>query len=129
LAEVQIGKLAQDKGQSDGVKSFGQMLATDHADANQKATEIANQIGVAPPSQPSKAQKATYDKLSRLSGAAFDRQFAREMVEDHKKDISKFQREAQKKNEVGDFANQALPTLQKHLQAAEDLAGNKGASR
>lgn len=26
LAEVQMGKLAQDKGQSDAVKSFGQML-------------------------------------------------------------------------------------------------------
>jgi predicted dinucleotide-binding enzyme len=30
------------------VKSFGQMLVTDHSDANQKATAVANQIGVTP---------------------------------------------------------------------------------
>ncbi|MBV8509032.1 MAG: DUF4142 domain-containing protein, partial [Xanthobacteraceae bacterium] len=78
LAEVQMGKLAQDKGQSDGVKSFGQMLATDHSDANQKATAVANQIGVTPPTEPNAKQKALYEKMSKLSGAAFDQQFAKE---------------------------------------------------
>jgi putative membrane protein len=130
LAEVQIGKLAQDKGQSDGVKSFGQMLVTDHADANQKATAVANQIGVTPPTEPSAKQKALYDKMSKLSGDAFDQQFAREMVQDHKQDIQKYQQEAKKQNDpVGDYANQTLPTLQKHLQQAQSLTNNKSTSR
>jgi putative membrane protein len=130
LAEVQMGKLAQDKGQSDGVKSFGQMLATDHSDANQKATAVANQIGVTPPTEPNAKQKALYDKMSKLSGATFDREFAKAMVQDHKQDIQKFQQEAKKQNDpVGDFASQTLPTLQKHLQAAESLTNNKSTSR
>jgi len=130
LAEVQMGKLAQDKGQSDGVKSFGQMLVTDHSDANQKATAIANQIGVTPPTEPNAKQKAMYDKMSKLSGDAFDRAFAKAMVQDHKQDIGKFQQEAKKQNDpVAEFASQTLPTLQKHLQAAESLTNNKSTSR
>ena len=35
-AEVSMGDLAQKNGQSDGVKSFGKMLSTDHDAANQK---------------------------------------------------------------------------------------------
>ncbi len=42
-----------------------------------------------------------HDKLSKLSGTAFDRSFAREMVADHEKDIAAFQREAKKKNAGG----------------------------
>ena len=71
LAEVQMGELAQDKGQSDAVKSFGQMLVNDHGNANQTATSVANQIGVTPPTEPNKTQKAMYDKLSKLTGDAF----------------------------------------------------------
>jgi putative membrane protein len=130
LAEVQVGKLAQDRGQSEGVKSFGQMLATDHADANQKATAVANQIGVTPPAEPNKKQKTLYDKLAKLSGAAFDKEFAKEMVEDHKKDIRKFEQEAKKQNgPVANFASQTLPTLQKHLQEAQSLVSNKTTAR
>jgi putative membrane protein len=130
LAEVEMGKLAQDKGQSDAVKSFGQMLVTDHGNANQAATSVANQIGVTPPTEPNKVQKAMHDKLSKLSGNAFDKQFATEMVSDHKKDIQKYQQAAKKKNDpVGDYANQTLPTLQKHLQTAQSLTTDKSGTR
>jgi putative membrane protein len=130
LAEVEMGKLAQDKGQSDAVKSFGQMLVTDHGNANQAATSVANQIGVTPPTEPNKVQKAMHDKLSKLSGNAFDKQFATEMVSDHKKDIQKYQQAAKKKNDpVADYANQTLPTLQKHLQTAQSLTADKSGTR
>jgi putative membrane protein len=130
LAEVQMGKLAEEKGQSDGVKSFGQMLATDHADANNKATDVAKQIGVTPPTAPNKMQTAMYDKLSKLLGDAFDRAFTKEMVEDHTKDIQKYQRAGRNKNgPVADYANQTLPTLQKHLKTAQSLAGSKSSAR
>jgi putative membrane protein len=129
LAEQQIGKLAQDKGQSDGVKSFGQMLATDHGDANKRAREVASKVGVTPPTGPNKEQAAVYDKLSKLSGPAFDREFAKEMVEDHEKDIQKYQRAARNKNDpVGDYASQTLPTLETHLQTAKSLSSEKATS-
>jgi putative membrane protein len=121
LAEVQMGQLAQEKSQNADVKSFGQMLVKDHGDANAKATDVANQLGVTPPEEPSKKQKADYAKMSKLSGDAFDKQFARHMVMDHKKDIREYQADTKKKDATVDYASQTLPTLQKHLETAESL--------
>src|SRR3982074_3758030 len=72
-AEVSMGDLAQKNGQSDGVKSFGKTLSTDHAAANQKATDAAKSMGLNSPTGPNAKQKADYDKMSKMSGAAFDK--------------------------------------------------------
>ena len=125
LAEVQIGKLAQQKGDNDGVKQFGQMLEQDHSQHLQQAQQLANQIGVTPPTEPSSEQKSTYDKLSKLSGANFDKQFALAMVRDHREDVAKFEKQAKEKNAVGTFAGQTVPTLQKHLKTAEELTSSR----
>ena len=126
LAEVQVGKLAQQKGQSDAVRSFGQQLVSDHSDANNQATQVADQLGVTPPKEPNAKQKAAYDKLSKLSGEAFDRAFAKEMVADHKKDIKEFEKEAKKKDDpAAQFASDTLPVLHKHLDMAQNLERNK----
>jgi putative membrane protein len=92
LAEIQVGKLAQQKGQTEGVRSFGSMLVSDHSASNEKAMSVAQSIGVSPPSEPSKKQKAVYDRLSKLSGESFDHEFAKAMVEDHKNDIREFEK-------------------------------------
>ena len=130
LAEVQMGHLAQQKGQTDAVKSYGEMLVTDHSANNEKATQLAEQNGMSAPNEPNAKQKANYEMLSRLSGAAFDRQFAKMMVMDHKKNLGVFKREAAKKNDpLGQYASETLPVLEKHLRAAEELEHNKSASR
>jgi putative membrane protein len=66
-AEVQMGQLAQQKGQSDDVKKFGQMLSDDHSGANQKAIDAAKSMGVTPPDGPNAKQKAEWksDPCSR----------------------------------------------------------------
>jgi putative membrane protein len=126
LAEVQMGHLAQQKGQSDAVKSYGEMLVTDHSANNEKATTLAEQNGLTAPTQPSAKQKAVYDKLAGLSGAAFDREFAKMMVMDHKENIAKFKREAAKKGDpLAQYASDTLPVLQKHLEAAEKLEASR----
>jgi len=79
FAEVQMGQLAQKQGNSDGVRSFGQMLEKDHSDANKKAVDVANSLGMTPPTEPSKKQKADYDKMSKMSGTQFDKAFATHM--------------------------------------------------
>jgi putative membrane protein len=127
LAEVKMGELAQKNGQSDKVRSFGQMLQKDHSDANQKATAAANQLGMSPPTEPNKKQTAMYDRMSKLSGDKFDREFAKHMVTDHKKDIKAYEKEAKKNDAAAAYAKEALPTLQKHLETAQSLSGT-GAS-
>src|SRR3954466_8950369 len=85
FAEVEMGKLAQQNGQSDDVKKFGQTLASDHSAANQKAIDAAKALNVTAPDGPNAKQKADYEKMSKMTGAAFDRQFAAHMVADHQK--------------------------------------------
>src|SRR5205085_2385123 len=66
---------------------------------------------------------ANMDKLSKLSGAEFDRAYMSMMVKDHKKDVKEFQDEANKgqDTDVKGFASTTLPTLQEHLRMAEDV--------
>jgi putative membrane protein len=121
IAEVNVGKLAQEKGKSQAVKDFGKMLETDHGKANDNAKTAASQIGVEPPSGSSVMEKATYLKLKVLSGNTFDQSFASSMVSDHKSDIKAYQKEASKSDPAGEYAKKTLPDLKKHLRAANDL--------
>lgn len=52
------------------------------------------------------------------------------MISDHKKDVRKFEREAKKaRGALAEYASETLPTLKKHLQAAEKLPNGSSASQ
>jgi putative membrane protein len=130
LAEVKMGQLAQQNGASADVKSYGQMLVTDHGQANTKAQSVAQSINVTPPSEPNAKQKKDYDKMSKMTGAGFDKAFAQHMAADHKKAIAAFQKATKSKNSsVASFASETVPTLQKHLQTAQSLQKGRSAKQ
>jgi putative membrane protein len=127
LAEVAMGQLAQKQGESDAVRSFGQKLVADHSAANQKATSVASGTGVTPPTEPSKKHQSDAAKMAKMSGAEFDRAFARHMVADHKMEIAAHKRAAKMKNDaVAAYATESLPVLEQHLQTAESLSKASG---
>jgi len=128
MVEIEMGKLAQQKGENPKVKQFGEKLVTDHSANLDKAKSLAQSLNVTPPSELSAKQKAAYEKMSKLSGSKFDRQFARHMVADHREDIRAFQKESKKSGAAADFAKQTLPTLNEHLQIARSLAKTKKTS-
>ena len=123
LAEVKLGELAQEKGSSDAVKDFGKRMATDHKIAGDKLTDAASKENMVVPGDLDSKDQALYDRLSKLSGGAFDRAYAREMVKAYQKDIAEFQREAANGTDstIRDFASQTLPTLQEHLRQAREM--------
>jgi len=121
FAEVSMGELAQKNGQSEDVKSYGKVLSTDHGAANQKAMDAAKGLAMNPPSGPNAKQKADYDNMSKMSGAAFDKMFATHMVADHQKDIAEYKKAAKNKDAGGEYAAGQIDTLQKHLEAAKSL--------
>jgi putative membrane protein len=129
LAEVQMGQLAQQKGSSDSVKQFGATLEKDHGDHAKKVQQIGQQMGMNLPSEPSTKHKADYAKMSKRSGAEFDRMFAQHMVADHKTDISKYQAQAKKTGLVADLAKETVPVLQNHLKIAQSLTTQKQSER
>ena len=120
-AEVDAGKLAQDKGKSDAVKQYGAMLVKDHSAANEKAIAAAKQLGVDPPTGAGMMAKAEYLKLKVLSGDSFDKSFAKGMVKDHENDVKEYQKESSKSDAVGSYAKETLPTLKHHLQEAQSM--------
>jgi putative membrane protein len=124
MAEVELGKLATEKASSDDVKKFGQRMVDDHGKANDQLKQIASQKGVNVPSDLDAKDKALKDRLSKLSGAEFDRAYMKNMVHDHTKDVAEFRKESKsaKDNDLKNFASQTLPTLEDHLKQAKSIA-------
>jgi putative membrane protein len=129
FAEVQMGQLAQQKGQNDDVKKFGQMLSDDHSAANQKAIDAAKALGVTPPAGPNAKQKADYEKMSNMSGTKFDQHFATHMIADHQKDIAEYKKAAKQADAAGEYAKAQIDVLQEHLDTAKSLSSRKTSSR
>jgi putative membrane protein len=130
LAEVQLGQLAQQNGQSQDVKDFGKRMVDDHTKANDQLKQIASQKGVTLPTSPNSHDQAEYNRLSKMQGDSFDKAYSKMMVSDHKKDVSEFKHEASSgtDNDVKGFASQTLPTLEEHLQMAEKMNGSAKSS-
>ena len=121
-SEVALGKIAQSKGASQGVKDLGSMLVTDHGAHKSEVATLAQQAGVAVTDDIKDEAKTLETKLNGLSGAAFDKAFVDATVEDHKKDIAAYEKQANSGDaQTAALANKTLPTLRKHLETAQKL--------
>jgi putative membrane protein len=121
MAEVQLGKLAAEKGASKEVKQFGQKMVDDHGKANDKLKQLATSKGVNLPTALDRGHQRDLEKMSKLSGAAFDREYMKHMVSDHKNDVGDFKAQANKAKDpdLKAFAASTLPTLEQHLTLAQ----------
>jgi putative membrane protein len=121
MAEVKMGQLATQKASSPDVKAFGQQMVDDHGKANQELKDLASKKGITLPTDLDAKHQATYDRLSKLSGAAFDKAYMHEMVTDHHEDVNEFRKESKTGSDpdVKAWAAKTLPTLEHHLQMAE----------
>jgi putative membrane protein len=122
MAEVELGRLATSKASNEKVKQFGQRMVDDHSKANNELKEVASRKGVTLPTSLDAKDQSTKDKLSKLSGAEFDKAYMEDMVKDHKTDVSEFRKESNSGSDpdVKSFASKTLPTLEEHLKLAED---------
>jgi putative membrane protein len=122
-AEIALAKLALETSSRGRIKSLAQRLLSDHDTANQQLRELATLKQLDWPAGPDKAQKATYARLSMLSGSQFDRAYLEEMLQGHRMAIATFQREAMdgSDSEVKAWALKILPTLEAHLELIEGL--------
>jgi putative membrane protein len=123
MAEVELGKLAAEKGSSDAVKQFGKRMADDHGKASAELKKFADKKGLTLPTDLDPKHKQLRDRLAKLNGADFDKAYANEMVKDHKKDVADFKREAKaaKDPDLKSWAGKTLPTLEDHLKQAQDM--------
>ncbi|WP_119459016.1 DUF4142 domain-containing protein [Rhodospirillaceae bacterium SYSU D60014] len=124
-AEVAMGKVAVEKAQSEEVKQFAQRMIDDHTQANQKLMEMAEQKDIEVPQEAGAVHEQMMQYLQELSGEQFDQAYMQEQVLDHEAAVSLFEKEAQQGQdaELKSFASETLPTLQEHLESAQQLAG------
>ena len=122
LMEVEMGRMAADHATNADVKAFGQRMVTDHTKANDELKTIASQKGITLPTSLDAAAKAKMDKMSKMSGEAFDKAYMDDMLKDHKHDVAEFRKEANggKDADIKGFAGKTLPTLEEHLKMAQD---------
>jgi putative membrane protein len=123
LEEVQLGQIAAQKGASDEVRQFGQKMVDDHSKANQDLMQVASGKGLSLPTALDAKHQAEVQKLSALSGDAFDKAYVDLMLKDHKKDVGEFQKESTggADADIKSFASRTLPTLQEHLQMIQRI--------
>jgi putative membrane protein len=123
MTEAHMGQVAQDQAQSQGVKDYGQTLNTDHtADYNQ-LTAAATKANLTVPKGLDAVHEKMIAPMAKLKGAAFDRQFTRNMITGHEAALAIYKREADNAQnaDLKAYASAAIPVLQKHLTDAQDL--------
>ena len=113
MMEVAMGKMAEEKGQSEDVKAFGKRMVTDHSKANTELMALAEKKGVKLPSE-----KPSHDWTS-------DKDYMDMMVKDHGKDLTEFQGEAKNGSDpdLKKFADRTAKIVQKHLDLAKETQG------
>jgi putative membrane protein len=123
MMEVELAKVAVQKATSPKVKKFAQMMIDDHSKANNDLKTLAESKNIVLPGTISDDHQKTINDVSEETGKQFDRKYMDVMLDDHKKDIDKFQRLADKGNDadIKAFAAKTLPTLIHHREEAEKL--------
>ena len=123
MLEVQLGKLAVQRGSSAGVKKYGQEMVEEHTEKTQELMEFAKQKGVEVPTEMSSQNKGLTDRLSKLSGTSFDTAYKQAMIESHNQAIALFQAQSQQGQdpELKAWATQTLPNLQTQLQMVKQM--------
>jgi putative membrane protein len=123
--EVQLGQIALLNASSEEVKLFAKRMVDDHSKSNKELTSLAGNKGLALTRGLDKKCQEMCDKLSKLKGKQFDKEYMRHMLEDHEQDVAKFQTNA-KLLQDADFrgwALKTLPILNEHLRLAKEIHG------
>lgn len=126
--ELQSSKLALQKSQSDKVKEFAQQMIDDHtkaaADLKEALEEADANAELATPKELDPKHQALLDNLSNASGAAFDQQFIAAQKQAHDQAVNLFRQYSENgdNEELQDFAENTLATLEEHQEHAQELS-------
>lgn len=123
-AEIETAKLADKRAQSAKVKEFASQMLQDHRKSYDKVAAVIKNRKIAVVAGFEKDAKAEIDRLSKLQGAEFDREFMECVIKDHKNAIAMFEHQANegKDADTKNFAKETLPTLKEHLKMAQEIA-------
>lgn len=124
MFEIASNKLGEQKGNLQE-KAFAEQMVTDHTKTSTelKSMVSSGKIQAELPTAIDSAHQSKLDKLGAASGKDFSSDFDSDQVSAHKDAVSLFERYAKGGDnaELKDWAGKTLPTLQHHLEMAQEL--------
>lgn len=124
LFEIQSSELALKQGDA-ATRNFARQMITDHQKTSNELKNLVQtkKIDVTIPDTPNSSQQSMLDKLAKLNGAEFDKQYRQDQTSAHKDAVSSFQRYAKSGDDpdLKQWAEKTAPVLEHHLQMAQEL--------
>lgn len=128
-AQVELGKLAAQKGTDPGVNELGQNLVAEHEKLRQSLADLAKRSNAGVPAHESEAWwRGQTERLRGLSGQEFDREFVNLELQAGLALVSLYQVQASNtpQADLSKFAIVALLQIQKTFDRAKQLGGQFG---
>ena len=127
--DIDAGKLAKSKSKNKEVKSFAQLMITDHTGVNKQATALVKKLKVKPEaSDTSKSLKQggvdNVKNLKGLKGAAFDKAYVDHEVSYHQAVLDAIDKTLvpnAKNAELKDLLVKVRPAIAAHLEHAKKI--------
>jgi putative membrane protein len=139
MREVKLGELASEKARDPEVKAFGRMMVQDHTQAGDELKQIASKPNITVAAELEGDHRDTFERLSKLQGAEFDREYINTAVDDHEKTLNavedRLDKEGDNENprytpkkadnpfevQLNEWAAKTVPAVRKHLERAKQL--------
>lgn len=123
MTEVELGKVADKNGEKQEVKDFGKQMVEDHGKANDNLKTVAGKLNLPVPEKVSPKHQAKIDKMSKMSGAAFDKAYVQDMIKDHEMDIAEFEAADKevKDADLKKFIEETIPVMKHHLEMVKKI--------
>jgi putative membrane protein len=123
LMEVELGRYAQQNAKNPRVRNFGAMMVRDHSKANDELKALLTQKNIPVPATMDDKHHDKMTDIQKKTGADFDKDYMKEMVDDHEKDVDKFKKQAENGTdpELKSFAAKTLPVLLMHQDSAKKI--------
>lgn len=123
MKEVKLGEIARNQASNSAVKDFAERMVTDHGKANEDLRNLASQKGFELPTDISDEAQRDIDRLSKLSGNEFDREYTDAMMEDHQQDLKTFRDAAERADDsdVKAFASRTAGVIEQHMDTVKQL--------
>jgi putative membrane protein len=122
MFEVESSKLATQKAEGPA-KNFATQMVEDHTKTSQELKSDAEKANISLPNALDSSTQKKLDSLQHLDGQEFTKQYVKDQVSAHKDAVSLFERYGKNgdNNTLKAWATETLPTLQHHLDMAQNL--------
>jgi putative membrane protein len=123
---VEMAKMGEKQANSPKVKEFAARLAKDHQGCYDKLSEVIKNKKIVVVAGFEKDTKSEMDRISKLSGPDFDREFLKWVIASHKDAVARFEAQANngKDADIAKFAKDTLSGIRAYLKEAEELANS-----